>query len=130
MKKKIILCISIVFCTFIQMWGQTPNDSVASAFRQGNAELLAHHLAASVELTLGDSTRTVQRSTVTARLRDFLLVNKVKKFTVNHEAERESSSLIVMTLTSAKGMFRINCFLCREKGRFLIKQLRIEEVHE
>ena len=107
-----------------------PHDSIAEAFRRGNAEALARHLEPRISFIVDDSTSTLERARVTSRLRVFFIDHKVQSLKINHQSSRENSSFVVMTLVTNNGQYRVNCFLRKPKEQYLIHQIRIERTNE
>jgi hypothetical protein len=105
-------------------------SEVASAFQKGNAELLAGHLGDNASVVLQGKPTNAGKQQATDAMRRFFADNKVSGFTTNHEGKRDESSFLVGTLATAKGKFRVNCFLRKVRERYLIYQIRIDNVND
>jgi len=83
-----------------------------------------------VELILESRSINVDSQAAERKMASFFSGNQVSGFTVNHQGKRNESSFIVGTLTTANGNFRVNCFLRKVAGKYVIHQIRIDKTNE
>lgn len=103
---------------------------VITAFNRGSSQELNKYLGDKVNLVLQATSTDVDKQKATALMQQFFTENPVSGFNVNHQGKRDESSFIVGTLTTAKGKFRVNCFLKKLQNQYLIHQIRIEKTNE
>lgn len=130
MKKRVLLGMTALLLSISLLMAQEIPEGVITAFKRGSSKELTKYMGDKVNLVLQGRSTNLDKQKATAVMQDFFTGNKVNGFTVNHQGERNESGFIVGTLATSKGKFRVNCFLKKMKGQYLIHQIRIEKINE
>lgn len=103
-------------------------SQVAAAIQAGNAQDVARHFNAMVDLTLPGYDDTYSKTQAGQILRDFFGQNPVKSFRVSKQgASPDGSHFAIGTLETAKKSYRVYFILKSVSGQHLIQQLQFQE---
>ena len=105
-------------------------EKTVAAFREGNSRELNKCLSDNIDLTIQDSPASADRRKAEEAMAAFFSAHKVRGFSVNHQGKRDESGFIIGTLTTADGVFRVNCFFRIVRGRYSLHQIRIDRADE
>lgn len=130
MKKRMLLGMVVLLFSLSSVMAQEIPAGVIMAFNRGSSQELNKYLGDKVNLVLQGNSTDVDKQKTTALMQQFFTENQVSGFHVNHQGKRDGSSFVVGTLTTAKGKFRVNCFLKKIQDQYLIHQIRIEKTNE
>ena len=130
MKKRVVLLLTGLFIWMSSLFAQEVPVGVIVAFKKGNSQELNRYLGDKVDLIIQNKSTNVDRGTAEGTLSGFFTSNKVSGFNVNHQGQRDESSFVIGTLTTANGNFRVNCFFRRVQNKYVIHQIRIDKTNE
>lgn len=130
MKKRVVLLLTGLFIWMSSLFAQDVPVGVIVAFKKGNSQELNRYLGDKVDLIIQNKSTNVERGTAEGTLSGFFSSNKVSGFNVNHQGQRDESSFVIGTLTTANGNFRVNCFFRRVQNKYVIHQIRIDKTNE
>ena len=130
MKKRVVLLLTGLFIWMSSLFAQDVPVGVIVAFKKGNSQELNRYLGDKVDLIIQNKSTNVDRGTAEGTLSGFFSSNKVSGFNVNHQGQRDESSFVIGTLTTANGNFRVNCFIRRVQNKYVIHQIRIDKTNE
>ncbi|EGF51011.1 DUF4783 domain-containing protein [Bacteroides fluxus] len=130
MKKRVVLLLTGLFIWMSSLFAQDVPVGVIVAFKKGNSQELNRYLGDKVDLIIQNKSTNVDRGTAEGTLSGFFSSNKVSGFNVNHQGQRDESSFVIGTLTTANGNFRVNCFFRRVQNKYVIHQIRIDKTNE
>ena len=130
MKKRVVLLLTGLFIWMSSLFAQEVPVGVIVAFKKGNSQELNRYLGDKVDLIIQNKSTNVDRGTAEGTLSGFFSSNKVSGFNVNHQGQRDESSFVIGTLTTANGNFRVNCFFRRVQNKYVIHQIRIDKTNE
>ena len=130
MKKRVVLLLTGLFIWMSSLFAQDVPVGVIVAFKKGNSQELNRYLGDKVDLIIQNKSTNVDRGTAEGTLTGFFSSNKVSGFNVNHQGQRDESSFVIGTLTTANGNFRVNCFFRRVQNKYVIHQIRIDKTNE
>lgn len=130
MKKRVVLLLTGLFIWMSSLFAQDVPVGVIVAFKKGNSQELNRYLGDKVDLIIQNKSTNVDRGTAEGTLSGFFSSNKVSGFNVNHQGQRDESSFVIGTLTTANGNFRVNCFFRKVQNKYVIHQIRIDKTDE
>ena len=130
MKKRVVLLLTGLFIWMSSLFAQDVPVGVIVAFKKVNSQELNRYLGDKVDLIIQNKSTNVDRGTAEGTLSGFFSSNKVSGFNVNHQGQRDESSFVIGTLTTANGNFRVNCFFRRVQNKYVIHQIRIDKTNE
>ena len=130
MRKRVVLLLTGLFIWMSSLFAQDVPVGVIVAFKKGNSQELNRYLGDKVDLIIQNKSTNVDRGTAEGTLSGFFSSNKVSGFNVNHQGQRDESSFVIGTLTTANGNFRVNCFFRRVQNKYVIHQIRIDKTNE
>ena len=130
MKKRFLLCTAALLFTCFVLVAQSVPSEVVTAFRDGNSTGIKPFLCESVELIMLNKSQNCTAQAAENSLRDFFSSHRVLDFTVNPQGNRDDSSFMIGTLNTQQEKFRVNCFLKRERGTYLIFQIRLDKIND
>ena len=130
MKKRGISLLVVLFMWTTLLMAQDVPAGAVAAFKKGSSQELNGYLGDKVELIIQNSSTNADRKTAESALSAFFSNNKVSGFNVNHKGQRDESSFIIGTLTTANGNFRVNCFFRKVNNKYVIHQIRIDKTNE
>lgn len=130
MKKRVVLLLTSLFLWVSSIFAQDVPVGVVVAFKKGNSQELNRYLGDKVDLIIQNKSTNVDRGTAEGTLSGFFSSNKVSGFNVNHQGQRDESSFVIGTLTTANGNFRVNCFFRKVQNKYVIHQIRIDKTDE
>ena len=130
MNKRVVILWLCFFVWTVSLMAQDVPAGVVAAFKKGNSQELNGYLSDKVELILESRSINVDNQAAEKKMESFFSGNRVSGFTVNHQGKRNESSFIVGTLTTANGIFRVNCFFRKVAGKYVIHQIRIDKTNE
>ena len=130
MRKRVILLFSSLLFWASSILAQDVPVGVIVAFKKGNSQELNKYLGDKVNLIIQNKSTDADKLSAEGAMADFFATHKVRSFNVNHQGKREESSFVVVTLSTANGNFRVNCFFRRVSNKYLINQIRIDKTNE
>lgn len=130
MKKRLLLGMSTLLFAVSVLIAQEIPSGVVQAFKRGSSQELSKYMGNKVNLIFQGSLTNTDKQNATTMMQNFFTENKVDGFNVNHQGKRDESSFIIGTLVTAKGSFRVNCFLKKVENQYLIHQIRIDKTNE
>lgn len=133
MKRAKIILIFFTLLTVLNSFAMTiPQNAtdviknVSVALQNGDSQELSKYFTKTIELELLGDENFYSISQAEILLKDFFEKNKPTKFTINHQAVKETSSFAIGTLSVKSGNLRVSFFMKTENNQTLIHQLRIE----
>jgi len=102
-------------------------DEVVTAFKQGNAKVLAKYFNANIELVVLDKEDIYSKTQAEVIVRDFFSQNPVSDFSIVHQGGKEGAKYVIGNLSTSKGNFRVYIYMKTVGGNAVISQLRIEK---
>ena len=120
-----IIALTIMFLLSMQM-SATDITPVNTAFKSGNASVLAAMFDAEVDMAVPGSTGKCNPKGAVDMLNNFFAAGKPSNFTVVHNADKKDTGFIVGKLTTAKGEFRVNISYRTDGNKAIIQSIRIE----
>lgn len=130
MKKRVLLGMTALLLSLTLLMAQEIPAGVITAFNRGSSQELSKYMGDKINLTLQGSSTNVDKKKATVVMQEFFTANKVSAFNVNHQGQRDESSFVIGTLVTAKGNYRVNCFLKKVQNQYLIHQIRIDKANE
>ncbi len=130
MKKRFLLCTAALLFTCFVLVAQSVPSEVITAFRDGNSTAIKPFLSESVELIILNDSQNCTAQSAENGLREFFSSCTVVDFAVNHQGNRDDSCFMIGTLVTQQDKYRVNCFLKREHGKYLIFQIRIDKIND
>jgi hypothetical protein len=100
-------------------------EKIASLIQAGNSSELAGMFNTSIELVTPSSSGVNTRDQARMILDNFFRNNTPVKATVTHETTGTSNSMIVISLVTKTGTFRISIVGAYKNGSFLINEFKI-----
>ena len=126
MKKRVLLWIAGLLFSTSTLLAQDVPVGVVLAFKKGSSQELNKFLGDKVDLIIQNRSTNADKQAAESTMNTFFTENKVSTFNVN----RDESSFVIGTLTTANGNFRVNCFFKRVQNKYLIHQIRIDKTNE
>ena len=131
MKKRVLLGMASLLLSVSLLMAQEIPAGVITAFKRGSSQELSKYMGDKVNLVLQGSSANVDKKKATVMMQEFFTENKVNAFDVNHQGKRDESSFVIIgTLATTNGNFRVNCFLKKVQNQYLIHQIRIDKINE
>lgn len=130
MKKRVLLGMAALLLSLTCLMAQEIPAGVITAFKRGSSQELSKYMGDQMNLTLQGNSTNVDKKKATTMMQEFFTANKVSAFNVNHQGQRDESSFVIGTLVTAKGNYRVNCFLKKIQNQYLIHQIRIDKANE
>lgn len=124
-----ILWAMLSICPVLLLAQEIPTG-VVSALKGGRVEQLAIYMGPQVELIMESRKVATNREVTVEKLTDFFANNKAREYSVNHQGKRDESGFIIGTLTTAGGLFRVNCFFKLSENQYIIHQIRIDKSND
>lgn len=103
------------------------SQEVLSALKSGDAEQVARYFDQTVEITIGDNSRTYNKKNAEQLLHNFFKENTVKSFEVIHKSESSTSQYYIGKLLTSGGTFRTTIYTKLKNDRTFIQELRFEK---
>ncbi len=100
-------------------------EKIASLIQGGNSSELANMFNTSIELVTPASSGVNTREQARMVLDNFFQKNPPVKATVTHETTGTSNSMIVISLVTKTGTYRISIVGAYKNGNFLINEFKI-----
>jgi hypothetical protein len=119
---------SIVFAVMLMVAKAShagEGEKIASLIQSGNSSELAGMFNTSIELVTPASSGVNTRDQARMVLENFFRNNAPVKATVTHETTGTSNSMIVISLVTKTGTFRISIVGVYKNGTFLINEFKI-----
>ncbi len=101
------------------------SDKLVTAFQNSNVNEISAMFISSIELTTPSSSGVSTKEQAKIILENFLRNNKPSKAALFHESSGTSNSMIVISLTTSNGNFRVTVIGAYKMGGFLINELKI-----
>lgn len=135
MKTFIKIYLVLLLCIFCGIPAMPMNEGtipegIILAFRAGNAEELAKHFNANIELIILDKEDVYSKNQAEQILRKFFTDHHPTSFNIIHEGGKETSRYAIGSLFTSSGNFRVSFLIKNQDSTPLIHQLRIEEEDE
>jgi len=135
MKTFVKIYIILLFHVFfvvpaIPMPSGTIPEGIILAFKAGNAEELAKHFNANIELVILENEDVYSKTQAEQILRNFFTNHHPASFKIIFEGGKETSRYAIGSLSTSSGNFRVYFLIKDQDGTPLIHQLRIEEEDE
>lgn len=105
-------------------------EGIILAFKAGNAEELAKHFNANIELVILENEDVYSKTQAEQILRNFFTNHHPASFKIIFEGGKETSRYAIGSLSTSSGNFRVYFLIKNQDGTPLIHQLRIEEEDE
>jgi len=105
-------------------------EGIILAFKAGNAEELAKHFNANIELVILENEDVYSKTQAEQILRNFFTNHHPASFKIIFEGGKETSRYAIGSLSTSSGNFRVYFLIKDQDGTPLIHQLRIEEEDE
>lgn len=122
-----IKSIFIVLFAMVSVQANAGNESskIAQAIQSGNTAELAAMFNSSIELLTPGSSGVSTREQARIVLDNFFRNNPPIKATVTHETSGTTNSMLVISLLTKTGTFRISIVGCNKGGSFVINEFKI-----
>lgn len=120
---------SLVFISTVLLSFTTdPIDTITSALRTGNSQVIAGFFEKSVELTLLDKEGDYSASQAELMLKDFFQKNTPKSFQVIHKGSNKGAGFAIGSMiTSAGRKLRVSFHLQQSDGKSTIQEISIQD---
>nr|WP_294946151.1 DUF4783 domain-containing protein [uncultured Mucilaginibacter sp.] len=104
-----------------------PIEKIAELIKQGNAHELSKYFAATVDITVLESTNVYSRVQAEVILDKFFKENKPHSVSVLHRVNSSATyNYTVLLLATDKGKFRVACTMKEVEKEMVVIELRIE----
>lgn len=110
----------------VSMPSGTIPEGIILAFKAGNAEELAKHFNANIELVILENEDVYSKTQAEQILRNFFTNHHPASFKIIFEGGKETSRYAIGNLSTSSGNFRVYFLIKNQDGTPLIHQLRIE----
>lgn len=121
--------IKSLFILFFTLFSPAINggdgEKIAQAIQNANTVELTAMFNSSVELVTPTSSGVTTREQARIVLDNFFKNNPPIKATVTHETNGTSNSMLVISLQTKTGIFRISIVGCNKGGSFVINEFKI-----
>lgn len=105
-----------------------PIDTITSALRNGNSQVIASFFDKSLELTLLDKEGDFSASQAELMLKDFFQKNTPKSFQVVHKGSNKTTSFAICSMTTSSGRkLRISFHLQQSGGKATLQEISIQD---
>ena len=103
-------------------------EEIANAISSGNASALAKHFASDVDVIVLDDVNMYTKAEAEKAMADFFTKNKPLKYTQVHQGESQGATgqYCVGVLETTNQKYRVNLYLEKTDGKFLIKEIKFE----
>jgi len=123
MMKSIFIALFAMFS--VHVYAGNESDKIAQAIQSGNTSELAAMFNSSIELLTPGSSGVTTREQARIVLDNFFKNNPPVKATVTHETSGTTNSMLVISLLTKTGTFRISIVGCNKGGSFVINEFKI-----
>lgn len=126
-KKHLKLALIFLFVIYsFSPSGKLP-ESVITAFKTGNADIIANYFNTVVELNLNGKECNCSRLEAKNQLRQFFSSIVPSNFQIKFEGGKEFSYFAIGTLTANNGLFRVTIKMKEINGTINIQQIKIDK---
>ncbi|MEO6833144.1 MAG: DUF4783 domain-containing protein [Chitinophagaceae bacterium] len=132
MKKKIFIQLVFVYLLSLltfSSYAQVSATSVGNALKSGNATNVSKYFAATVDITINNSTSTYSKVQAELVLKDFFNKNPVRNFDTElpGNSNAEVATFTIGKLTTANGDFKVYIWLKPNGKSYTLKALRFDK---
>jgi hypothetical protein len=105
-------------------------EAVSKAFREGNADAIAVHMDANVDMNIIGAESTQTKAQAVQSIKGFFAKNKPKSFNSIHQgsSKGKASCYYIGELDSSGGKFRVYIYFKAVNNVQLIKEIRIDKL--
>lgn len=126
--KRLILLLTIAIPLFAFTVSSMVFSGIISAFQSGNANALAEHFDAEVELSILDDDDVYSKAQAQQVMQKFFTNNKPSSFAKQHEGKSPSgANYCIGTLKTNNGSYRVSIHAKSIGGKKVVQQLTIED---
>jgi Domain of unknown function (DUF4783) len=101
-------------------------NSILTALKAGNANMLSKYFDNRVDLSLPDKSDNYSKTQAEMVMKDFFNNNKVKNFSLKHSGEKNGSTYCVGVLVTRNGNYRTTLFMKQKGDRDFVQEINFQ----
>jgi Domain of unknown function (DUF4783) len=129
--KKFVFLLAVIFSlfSFTEDPASPSFNAIATAMSTGNAEALAKHFDADVEISIFEKEDIYEKTKAQTIVNDFFAKNKPRAFNQVHQGQSKGkdTQYCIGDLPTATGKYRVYLYMKVQNDQYVIQEIRFDK---
>lgn len=122
MKNSLFICMLFIVASAFTV----QKDEIVNALKSGSVEKMSPYFDQMVDITLPGKSNSYSKGQAEMVLKDFVTMNRVKNFEVQHSGSNPSSNFIIGKLITSNGDFRTTVYMRQRGDKLMVQGIEFE----